>query len=81
FRLGLETPLALAQRAGEQLLTLGEIEAIETVVERLRAVGAEDVLRVAGRVLQPDKVALAVVGPAPDEGKLAELLTVTAQQK
>ena len=38
FRLGLETPMALAQRAGEQLLMLGEIEPIDDVVAKLAAV-------------------------------------------
>ena len=74
FRLSLETPMALAQRAGEQLLTLGEIEPIDTVVERLNAVTAEDVQRVAKRILVREKTALAVVGPELDDERLAELL-------
>ena len=74
FRLSLETPMALAQRAGEQLLTLGEIEPIETVVERLQSVSAEDLLRVAQRVLAPEKTALAVVGPDLDDDRLLALL-------
>jgi predicted Zn-dependent peptidase len=41
--------MALAQRAGEQLLTMGEIESIETVVAKLAAVTADDVQRVAKR--------------------------------
>jgi predicted Zn-dependent peptidase len=75
FRLSLETPMALAQRAGEQLLTLGEIESIETVVEMLESVSAEDLLRVARRVLVPEKTALAVVGPDLDDEHLLGLLT------
>ncbi len=74
FRLSLETPMALAQRAGEQLLALGEIEPIETVVERLESVSAEDILRVAQRVLVPENAALAVVGPDLDDERLLALL-------
>jgi predicted Zn-dependent peptidase len=74
FRLGLETPMALGQRAGESLLMLGEIEPIETVVERLRAVDAGDVMRVAQRVLRRERVALSVVGPAVDEDALLDAL-------
>jgi predicted Zn-dependent peptidase len=74
FRLSLETPMALGQRAGESLLTLGEIEPVESVVEKLRAVAAEDLLRVARRVLVREKTALAAVGPDVDEGSLLELL-------
>ena len=74
FRLSLETPMALAQRAGEQLLTLGEIEPIETVAERLQSVSAEDLLRVAQRVLVPENTTLAVVGPDLDDERLLGLL-------
>ena len=74
FRLSLETPMALAQRAGEQLLTMGEIESIETVVEKLASVSAEDVLRVARRVLVLESATLAVVGPDLDDERLLALL-------
>ena len=74
FRLGLETPMALGQRAGENLLTLGEIEPIESVVENLRAVDAEDVMRVAQRVLRRERAALSVVGPEVDEEALLSIV-------
>jgi predicted Zn-dependent peptidase len=74
FRLSLEMPMALAQRAGEQLLMLGEIEPLEVVVEKLKAVSAEDILRVAKRILVPEKTALAVVGPDLDDERLLGLL-------
>ncbi len=74
FRLSLETPMALGQRAGENLLTTGEIEPIDAVVEKLRAISADDLLRVARRVLRPRRAALAVVGPEVAEEALAELL-------
>ena len=74
FRLSLETPMALAQRTGEQLLTLGEIEPIETVVERLQSVSADDLLRVAQRVLVPENTTQAVVGPDLDDERLLGLL-------
>ena len=74
FRLSLETPIALAQWSGESLLTMGEIEPIEMVVERLRAVSADDLLRIARRVLVLEKAALAVVGPDVREEPLLKLL-------
>jgi predicted Zn-dependent peptidase len=74
FRLSLESTMALGQRSGESLLTLGEIEPIESVVEKLRAVSADDVLRVAQRVLRRDKAAVALVGPELPEQSLTELL-------
>ncbi len=74
FRLSLESSMALGQRAGESLLTLGEIEPVDSVVEKLRAVTPEGVMRVAQRVLRPEKAALAAVAPAVDEQALAALL-------
>jgi predicted Zn-dependent peptidase len=78
FRLSLETPMALGQRAGELLLTMGEIEPIESVVEKLRAITADDILRVARRIVQAGKLVLAVVGPDVESDELAELLAATA---
>jgi predicted Zn-dependent peptidase len=74
FRLSLESSMALGQRAGESLLTLGEIEPVESVVESLRAVGPADIKRVASRVINRERTALAVVGPSIDESVLAGLL-------
>ena len=74
FRLGHETSWALGQRAGNLLLTMGEIETIESVVEKLRAVTADDILRVARRIVQAAKPTLAVVGPGADGEDLASLL-------
>jgi predicted Zn-dependent peptidase len=74
FRLSLETPMALGQRAGENLLTLGEIEPVESVVEKLRAVGADDVIRMGQRVLRRERVALSVVGPDVEEEALLEIV-------
>jgi predicted Zn-dependent peptidase len=74
FRLGLETSMALGQRAGELLLTMGEIEPIESVVEKLRAVTPDDILRVARRIIQGAKPTMAVVGPGADGEDLAGLL-------
>lgn len=74
-RLGLESTSALGQRAGSQLLTRGEIEPLESVVEKLRAVTAEDVRRVAQRLFDRRRAALALVGPQADEEALMAALS------
>lgn len=74
FRLGLESTMALAQRAGEALLTTGEVESIEDVVGSIGAVTPADVQRVARRLFQPGGFAMAVVGPGGDADKLRTLL-------
>ena len=78
FRLSLETPMALGQRSGELLLTMDEIEPIESVVEKLQAITADDVMRVARRIVQAGKLVLSVVGPDVEREELAELLAATA---
>jgi predicted Zn-dependent peptidase len=74
FRLSLETTMALAQRAGENLLTTGEIEPIEEVVAKLEAVTADDVMRVARRLFRRDGVSAAAVGPGTSQEEMAALL-------
>jgi predicted Zn-dependent peptidase len=74
FRLGLESTMALAQRAGESLLQTGEIEPVEDVVASMRAVTAADVERVARRVFKPGGFSMAVVGPGGDADALHAIL-------
>ena len=74
FRLGLESTMALAQRAGEQLLMTGEIEPIEDVVDAIAAVTPAAVQSVAQRLFRPGAFAMAVVGPGGDVERLREIL-------
>lgn len=76
FRLGLESTMSLGQRAGESLLTLGQIEPVDAVVAQLRAVTAADIQRVAGRLFHSDNLAIAVVGPAGEADELEKLLVI-----
>jgi predicted Zn-dependent peptidase len=76
FRLGLESTMALAQRAGESLLMQNEIEPIEDVVAGIAAVTPADVQRVAQRLFKPGAFAMAVVGPGGDADKLRQILAV-----
>jgi predicted Zn-dependent peptidase len=73
----IDISISLGQRAGELLLTMGEIEPIESVVEKLRAITADDILRVARRIVQAGKLVLAVVGPDVESEELGELLAAT----
>jgi len=74
FRLSFETPMSYGQRFGEQLLQDGEIEPVDETVARLRAVTAEDVLRVGQRVIGRREYSLAVVGPSASADRLAAIL-------
>lgn len=74
LRLGLETPMALGQRHGNQLLFDGEIEPVDQTVAAIRAVTAADVQRVAQQVIGPGDFALAAVGPSASADTLAGIL-------
>jgi predicted Zn-dependent peptidase len=74
FRLSLETAYSLGQRHGELLITRGEIETVESVVEALEAVSAADVQRVAGRLFDTARLHCSVVGPSLDEGEIEAAL-------
>ena len=70
FRLSLETAFSLGQRHGELLLTKGEIETIEAVVDQIEAINADDVQAVANRVIDRSRLHCAVVGPEIDEAEI-----------
>jgi predicted Zn-dependent peptidase len=70
--------MTLGQRAGDLLLTMGEIESIESVVEKLQAITPDDILRVARRIVQAGKLVLSAVGPDVQSEELAELVAATA---
>ncbi|MEX2225175.1 MAG: pitrilysin family protein [Dehalococcoidia bacterium] len=74
FRLGLESTMALAQRAGESLLMNGEIESIDDVVNAINAVTPSEVQHVAQRLFKPGGFSMAVVGPGGDADLLQEIL-------
>lgn len=76
FRLGLESPMAQAQRNGESLLVLGRIEPLNDVIAGLRGVTATDVQRVASRIFRPDNLAMSVVGPKMDRDGMQAALAL-----
>ena len=74
FRLSLETAQSHAHRTGSMLLSEGRIRTVDEHLAGLQAVTADDVRRVAQRVVRPGNLAISVVGPFDDEAKLAELI-------
>ena len=68
-------PLTPRERA-TTLLHEGRIRSIDEVVSSLRAVTADDILRVAQRVIRPGNLAAAVVGPYEDGEALAALAAI-----
>jgi predicted Zn-dependent peptidase len=58
-----ETNLSLAGIVGVETLLTGGFESFEEAARRVRAVSAEDIMRVANQYLDPERYALATVGP------------------
>ncbi len=74
--LGLEDTWSVASRNGAHILRYGRVIPVEQVVAEIEAVTQEDVLRVAQRLIKPDALYLAVIGPYDDEQQFLDLLTV-----
>ena len=72
--LRMEDTRSVAAWLGAQELLLGRVSTIDETVQTIDAVTAEDVARVGSRLLNPDKLRLAVVGPNEGEKELQGLL-------
>ncbi|MYC29077.1 MAG: insulinase family protein [Chloroflexi bacterium] len=72
--LRMEDTRSVAAWLGGQELLLGRVSTIDETVENIDRVEAGDVARVAERLLDPDKLRLAVVGPSEGEKELQKLL-------
>ena len=72
--LRMEDTRAVSGWLASQELLQGEVATPEEVVQRLDEVNSEDVARVAKRLLQPEQLRLAVVGPHRSEARFLKLL-------
>jgi predicted Zn-dependent peptidase len=68
--LSLESSSSRMHRLGRSELTAGEVPTLDELVDRVDAVGPDDVARVIERVVATDERTLAVVGPV-EESRLA----------
>ena len=73
-RMSLERTSSQNMRLGSSVLVYGKIVDPESVHEKIRAVTAEEVREAARAILDPSRIALALVGPSPDEKMLARVL-------
>ncbi len=72
--LRMEDTRSVAAWLGAQELLLGQVVTVDETVQRLDEVSGADVARVAERLLDPDKLRLAVVGPHRGEKTLQKML-------
>ena len=74
FRLGLEDTMSVSRWVGESQTTTGEIHQVEEVVAKLRAVTAEDIQRMAGRLFVDNELSVALTGPNDETERLAAVI-------
>jgi predicted Zn-dependent peptidase len=72
--LSLEDTWSVASRNGSHQQRYGRVIPVEQVVSEVEQVTRDDVLRVAGRVLQEGALHMAVIGPYEDGDELLPLL-------
>ena len=72
--MGLEDSRAVAGWIGSQELLFEEILTPDQVMDEIDQVTSEEVQELAGELLQPERLSLAVIGPFPDEDRFRKLL-------
>lgn len=74
FELGLENSMSQMLWVGDNLVTLGRLRSPEEVVDAVRRVTRDDLLRVAGDIFKTSSLNLAMVGPSLSEKDYEPLL-------
>ena len=72
--LRMEESRAVTSFLGIQELLRDKVESVDAVIAKIDAVTADDLRRVANRIINPEKLVLAVVGPFEDAGRFEKLL-------
>jgi predicted Zn-dependent peptidase len=70
IQMGMENNNSVADRFGVQLLLVGKVRSIEEAIAKIEAVTVEDVQRVAGAILAPEKLRLAIIAADGSSAKL-----------
>lgn len=73
--LGMEDNQSVAMAYGLKYLLEGQILTLDQLIQKISAVKREDVERVAERLIRPESVRLAMIGPFQKEEKFLHLLT------
>ncbi len=66
LEMSLESNSSIADRLGAQLVLLGRLKTIDEIIAGTEAVTIADVQRVAGEMLAPERLRLAIISPDPE---------------
>ena len=72
--LRMEESRAVSSFLGIQELIRGEVQSVDEVIANISAVTKEDIKRAANRVVKPENLVLAVVGPFDDPNHFEDML-------
>ena len=79
--LEMESKRNIASGYGTQLLIEGKIDTVKEELNKINKISAEDVLRVAKRIFNEDKMNLAIIGPYKDLSRFEKLLKIKRYTK
>ncbi|HVE80755.1 MAG TPA: pitrilysin family protein [Candidatus Dormibacteraeota bacterium] len=66
LQMSLESNFSVADRLATQLILVNKIKSVEKILQEIDAVTPEDVLRVARKMLDPQKLRMAIITPNPE---------------
>jgi predicted Zn-dependent peptidase len=72
--LSYENPQAIAQYYGMKQLLTGQIETLDEVLVKLKAVTLDEIQAVVEKIIKPGEMRLALIGPFADEAKFKKYL-------
>ena len=75
FELGLESSMSQMLWNGENLMTLGHLRSTEEIIQNVRKVSTDDLLRVAASLFKTSSLNLAMVGPSLSEKDYTPILS------
>jgi len=79
--LEMESKRSIASGYGTQLLIEGKIDTVREELDKINAVNANDIMRVAKRIFVDDKLNLAIIGPYKNAKRFQKLLKIKRYTK
>jgi len=76
FKMSLEKTMAQMMWTGERALLTGKLDPPEKIIEGIKSVDSDDIIRVANRIFRPGRLNIAIVGPFKDEEKIKSILNL-----
>jgi predicted Zn-dependent peptidase len=76
FKMSLDRTMTQMMWTGERVLLTGKLTEPEQIIKGIKAVSADDIMRVANRIFRPGRLNTAIVGPFDDAERFKKLIKV-----